>query len=626
MSREISSGAFPCIKKRNIDVVKMQAYDGRRKGKWEEPALKERKFSIYKKIRNLFFGALIPITAINIIMNQVANMRIQQQGAEKMEAQLASKVINFDNELGRINAGLRFHVLNGEEAFLATNYYSLSSYQLGQKVAELNARLNELALISDCIEDVAVFMPHIERVVSFLNYYEDTITENDMERILQYRYKDNGNVYNNGKLLIHMVAPTSDEKEPLYIMEAALSNNKILSFIKGGEDEGYALAGDDWVISEPAFDIPGPALEKIRRQTEESGSFVVEGALFCYHRLSLCDGWMISYTEISNLIAPVRIFHVFMFITLFVTIIVILLVICRLSQSVNRPFQQLLYLFREVETGTLDVKTNYHFKDEFAVVFEQFDSMISRIKELLSQSVKQGKELQLAEYKQLQAHIAPHFLYNSFNVLRHCILMEDYETASEMTGLLGNYFRYMTYSGEQESIPLLEEYRHAGDYLDIQKIRFQDNITVEMDELPEKYNYFRVPPFILQPLVENVFKHGIKDMAYAGCISVRVEETETKLCLIVRDNGYGISQQELEKLRRGIEGTEVLFEHSGLVNIGKRLKILLGEGAGLAVNSELNQFFEAVIYIPLEASRYAGQNKEGNPLAAGASHFALQNK
>ena len=151
MSREISSGAFSCIKKRNIDVVKMQAYDGRRKGKWEEPALKERKFSIYKKIRNLFFGALIPITAINIIMNQVANMRIQQQGAEKMEAQLASKVINFDNELGRINAGLRFHVLNGEEAFLATNYYSLSSYQLGQKVAELNARLNELALIIDCI-------------------------------------------------------------------------------------------------------------------------------------------------------------------------------------------------------------------------------------------------------------------------------------------------------------------------------------------------------------------------------------------------------------------------------------------------------------------------------------------
>ena len=59
--------------------------------------------------------------------------------------------------------------------------------------------------------------------------------------------------------------------------------------------------------------------------------------------------------------------------------------------------------------------------------------------------------------------------------------------------------------------------------------------------------------------MENVFKHGIKDMAYAGCISVRVEETETKLCLIVRDNGYGISQQELEKLRRGIEGTEVLL-------------------------------------------------------------------
>lgn len=562
--------------------------------------MKERKFSIYKKLRNLFFGALIPIAAINIFMNQAANMLIQQQGTEKMEAKLTSKVISFDNELGRINAGLRFHVLNGEEAFLATNYYSLSSFSLGQKVAELNARLNELALISDCIEDVSVFMPHIERVVSFLKYYDDNISENDMERILQYRYKDNGNVYNNGKLLIHMVAPTSDEKEPLYIMEAALSNSKILNFIKGGDDEGYALAGPDWSISDPASALPEPVLEKIRRQTDESGSFVMEGSLFCYRRLSLCDGWMVGYTEVSNLVEPVQIFHVFTFVTLVVTIIVILLVICLLSRSVNRPFQQLLCLFQEVEAGKLDVKTNYHFRDEFAVVFEQFDSMISRIKDLLSQSVKQEKELQQAEYKQLQAHIAPHFLYNSFNVLRHCILLEDYETASEMTGLLGNYFRYMTYSGEQESIPLLEEYRHAGDYLDIQKIRFQDNIAVEIDELPEKYHYFHVPPFILQPLVENVFKHGIKDMAYAGCISVRVEERETKLCLIVRDNGYGISQQELEKLRRGIQGTEVLLEHSGLVNIGKRLKILLGEEAGLFVNSELNQFFEAVIYIPLE--------------------------
>lgn len=562
--------------------------------------MKERKFSIYKKLRNLFFGALIPIAAINIFMNQAANMLIQQQGTEKMEAKLTSKVISFDNELGRINAGLRFHVLNGEEAFLATNYYSLSSFSLGQKVAELNARLNELALISDCIEDVSVFMPHIERVVSFLKYYDDNISEDDMERILQYRYKDNGNVYNNGKLLIHMVAPTSDEKEPLYIMEAALSNSKILNFIKGGDDEGYALAGPDWAISDPASALPEPVLEKIRRQTDESGSFVMEGSLFCYRRLSLCDGWMVGYTEVSNLVEPVQIFHVFTFVTLVVTIIVILLVICLLSRSVNRPFQQLLCLFQEVEAGKLDVKTNYHFRDEFAVVFEQFDSMISRIKDLLSQSVKQEKELQQAEYKQLQAHIAPHFLYNSFNVLRHCILLEDYETASEMTGLLGNYFRYMTYSGEQESIPLLEEYRHAGDYLDIQKIRFQDNIAVEIDELPEKYHYFHVPPFILQPLVENVFKHGIKDMAYAGCISVRVEERETKLCLIVRDNGYGISQQELEKLRRGIQGTEVLLEHSGLVNIGKRLKILLGEEAGLFVNSELNQFFEAVIYIPLE--------------------------
>lgn len=562
--------------------------------------MKEKKFTIYQKLSTLFFGVLIPIVAINLIMNQIANVRIQQQGAEKMEVQLASKVINFDKELSRINAGLRFHVLNGEEAFLATNYYSLSSYQLGQKVAQLNARLNELSLISDCIEDVAVFMPHIERVVSFLNYYDDNISENDMERISNYRYKDNGNIYSNGKLLVHMVAPTSDDVAPLYIMEAALSNNKILAFIRGSEEEGYALAGEDWVISEPMSESIEPAVKKIRQQPDDSGSFEMNNRLFCYHRLALCDGWMISYTEISNLLESVRIFHIFIVITLSVTIISILIVICLLSQSIQRPFQQLIQLFRVVEGGTLDVKTDYQFQDEFKVVFDQFDSMISRIRELVSQSIKREKELQQAEYKQLQAHIAPHFLYNSFNVLRHCILLEDYDTADEMAGLLGNYFRYMTYSGEQESIPLLEEYKHASDYLDIQKIRFQDNFEVEMDILPEAFHCFRVPPFILQPLVENVFKHGIKDMAYSGHISIKVEEKDKKLCLIVRDNGSGINMQDLEKLRNGINGSEILLEHSGLTNIAKRLKILLGNDAGLFVNSEKNLYFEAEIRIPFD--------------------------
>lgn len=90
--------------------------------------------------------------------------------------------------------------------------------------------------------------------------------------------------------------------------------------------------------------------------------------LFCYHRLALCDGWMISYTEISNLLESVRIFHIFIVITLSVTIISILIVICLLSQSIQRPFQQLIQLFRVVEGGTLDVKTDYQFQDEFKVV------------------------------------------------------------------------------------------------------------------------------------------------------------------------------------------------------------------------------------------------------------------
>lgn len=450
------------------------------------------------------------------------------------------------------------------------------------------------------VSGILQFLPRIERSVSLLHYYNDSISEQDMKRISAYRYEDNGNIYENGKLRIHMVAPTSGNKTPLYVMEAELSNSKLLSFIRGGSnDEAYALAGPDWVISDPSEEDIQAAVEKIRQQTEEAGSFVLDHCLFAYRRLSLCDGWMISYTGTENLLESARIFNIFTVVTLLMTAVIILAVVFVLSRDIDRPFQQLLRLFGEVEAGSLEVKTDYQFQDEFVVVFDQFDRMIFRIKELLSQSVEQEKEIQRAEYRQLQAHIAPHFLYNSFNVLRHCVLLEDYETASEMTRLLGNYFRYMTYGGEQESISLLEEYQHAEDYLDIQKIRFQDNIVIEIDELPEKYHDLRVPPFILQPLVENVFKHGIKDLAYSGRISVRVMEGEKELDLLVRDNGAGMSIEALEQLKRAVNGEIFIPEHSGMVNIGKRLKILLGDEAGLFVDSEKNVFFEALIRIPL---------------------------
>lgn len=563
--------------------------------------MKYKNFSIYHKICRLFFTALIPIVMINLVMIQVSNIRIKQQCMEKMELQLASKVTAFDDEMSRINSSLRVHMMDGSESFLASNYSKLSSWQLGQKVSELNDSINELALISGCIEDIVVYMPQIERAISLAHYYEDRITESDLQRVSKYRHEDNGNIYDNGKLRIHMVAPTTDSDQiPLYVLEAVLSDEKILSFIGSGfGGEYYALAGDDWVICGEEAEEMEKAVLQIRQQTDDAGSFVVDGSLFSYRRLSLYDGWMISCTEADTLMETTSIFTVFTVVTLFVTIAAIMVVIFMLSRSVNRPFQQLLGLFQQVESGSLDVKTDYQFQDEFKVVFDQFDRMISRIRELLTQSVEREKELQRAEYKQLQAHIAPHFLYNSFNVLRHCVLMEDYETASEMSRLLGNYFRYITYGDEEETIFLLDEYKHAEDYLEIQKIRFQDNILMEIEPLPETFSHLRVPPFILQPLVENVFKHGIKDMAYTGQISIYVEAKETELQVIVWDNGYGVNAHQLEVLQRAIDGGEAMPEHSGLVNIHKRLKIILGEDAGLSVESEPNTYFKTTIHIPL---------------------------
>ncbi len=561
--------------------------------------MREPKFSLYKKLCVMFLIALIPVAAISLIMNQVGSQRVQQQSIEKMQMELFLKAQDFDNELQRINAGLNSHVLDGAEEYLGANFHAISSYELGQRVSELNKELGGLSIISDCIEDVAVYFPHIGRKLAVSRYYSDTISESDMQRISQYNYRDSGISYGDNSLWLHAVAPTSQGNVPTYILEVKMSKEKILSFLDDTEDEHYLLMGSDWMIASVDSELVEPVLEDVRDLQNQSKSFIEAGTLFNYQRLALCDGWVVSCTKTFNLFQEANIFRFFIFAVLFITGTAMLVVTFWLSKSIHRPFRQLLSLFQEVKQGGLDVQTNYQFRDEFVVIFEQFDKMLDRIRKLIAQSVEQEKELKEAEYKQLQAHIAPHFLYNSFNVLRHCLLMEDYDSAEEMARLLGNYFRYITYSGEQSSISMLEEYQHMVDYLKIQQIRFQDKIEVEMDELPQEFYTLKVPPFVLQPLVENNFKHGVQNMTDGGKISVRISQKEKTLQMSVRDNGQGMASEDLEKLHRALQGKEVLAEHSGLVNINKRLKMLLGDEATLEVASEEGCFFEAVIRFPI---------------------------
>ena len=123
------------------------------------------------------------------------------------------------------------------------------------------------------------------------------------------------------------------------------------------------------------------------------------------------------------------------------------------------------------------------------------------------------------------------------------------------------------------------------DYLYIQNIRFEDRIEIIMDEIPESIMQIKIAPMILQPLAENAYQHGLKNIASGGIIHISAGYENGYLWFQVEDNGDGISPKQLSELKQRLERGEINKEEiHGLTNVQARISLLYGSESGLTVN------------------------------------------
>jgi two-component system LytT family sensor kinase len=161
-----------------------------------------------------------------------------------------------------------------------------------------------------------------------------------------------------------------------------------------------------------------------------------------------------------------------------------------------------------------------------------------------SQALLKAKELDLtrvnqlktqAELQTLQSKINPHFLYNALNSIAS-LIHEDPNKAEEMTIKLSRLFRYSINSMQESFTTVREEMEILNTYLDIEKIRFGKRINFQLEVEPGM-DELLIPRFLIQPLVENALKHGLKDVTQNGLLSVSVSKDGQNLVVTVVDNG-----------------------------------------------------------------------------------------
>jgi two-component system, LytTR family, sensor kinase len=140
-----------------------------------------------------------------------------------------------------------------------------------------------------------------------------------------------------------------------------------------------------------------------------------------------------------------------------------------------------------------------------------------------------------AELEALQAKVNPHFLYNTLNSIAELSLHQGAK-ARQMTIALAELFRYSLNKKDETLIAVEEEVEMVENYLMIEKIRFEDKLEVSI-EVDEAARHLKVPKFILQPLVENAVKHGLKEPDKKGVIRIVIKSNAGKIDVMIYDNG-----------------------------------------------------------------------------------------
>ena len=300
-----------------------------------------------------------------------------------------------------------------------------------------------------------------------------------------------------------------------------------------------------------------------------------QGFLYDVSRISRSDLISVTCYESREIYGVTGLYQAFFLILLAVIVLGAMLFSRSLYALLHRPLHVLMDGLEKVRGGDLDTVITIEREDEFRDIYESFNSMTSRLKQLIEKTYRQEILLKKSELKQLQAQISPHFLYNSFIVLSNRIRAEDYEFASEFSRELGQYFMFLTRNG-REFLPLKEELEHAWTYARIQHVRFKNRVTLELDELDSSWEKILVPRLIVQPVFENVFKYVVGNTGDLVALHMGFLSAEDSIRIIIENSGE-ISDEELATIGDKLGKTD--DEIHGMANIHQRLQLIY-EGNG----------------------------------------------
>ncbi|MUT66940.1 sensor histidine kinase [Paenibacillus sp. NEAU-GSW1] len=286
----------------------------------------------------------------------------------------------------------------------------------------------------------------------------------------------------------------------------------------------------------------------------------------------------------------------------FITFVVVASVF--VSYHFTKPIKRLIGHINQVQAGNFNIVVPVQGRDEVGILARRFNTMIQTIKELINSEYRLEIANKTNQLRAMQAQINPHFLYNALQSIGTLALQAKAPKVYSLISALAKMMRYNMNTSET-IVSFAVELNHAKAYLELQQQRFNEGLSVVYAIEPDALA-IKVPKMLLQPLIENYFKHGYENAGGSGWIRIAADIAGGEwLTIRVEDNGSGVDSVKLRELHSLLQrsGAGLLEEqsHIGISNVWMRLKLYYNDAAEMSVDSAAAGGFSVTIRIPMSS-------------------------
>lgn len=480
-----------------------------------------------------------------------------------------------------------------------------------KRLSDLSTRLRIFAKMDQAISSVYLVIPDKRQLVTTMDYpvYKSGIEEEKIQQFLKKCGKDTGPVimedlvHNQEKLLQFIEEVTDTQGNVMgYVCTNIEEENLSYDYLEdpaNQELDQMELIGNGKIIaarglSQMGKDFPEKIYGKWTNHSEITGAGKETIYIYCEGSFSRCG--IFASVKRSVILSNLMQVRKYVFGVAAILSLVAVIAAVYISRIVYRPVRKLMVAMQEVSAGEMATRAEVVSNDEIGLAAKEFNRMLDRIEELIKQLIAEEKKKKDAELEALQYQITPHFMYNTLNSIKcYALIHGQKEIATvieDFVELLQTCIRkkgaFLTVA---EEVQILENYIHLQEFRNGEAYQTEYKIEREAEQC-------KIPRLLLQPLVENAIIHGLDIKKQKKRLLIEAYTSGSRLYLEVKDNGRGMSEEQIEELLKKKEKKTKGLTAVGIQNIQDRLKLYYGKQAKLSLESDEKGTI-ARIYLPV---------------------------